>query len=137
MHIDAAVAVDARPAEVDAIFVDGGAALAHLLDQRHQRRAESEQAGELLADQYRLADLEERLGRGIGVGDHPVPPDGENNARQGFEDAGAIVLGNHSEARPERRRKSAPAFVRIGFGRHVVPSHSSTQTRAPVRRTNG
>ena len=130
MHIDAPVAVDARPAEVDAIFVDRGAALAHLLDQRHQRRAERQQAVELLADQYRLADLEERLGRGIGVDDHAVAPDRQNDAGQRLEDAGAVVLGDDSQARPERRRKAPRRLCGLDSAVMSPPRTSRRRTGA-------
>ena len=50
----------------------GGAALAHLLDQRQERAAEGDEILERMAAKHVGRGLEEGLRRGVGLDDHAV-----------------------------------------------------------------
>ena len=69
MQVDQPLARIARGGEIDLVFVDRRAALAHLLDQRQERRAERHQFAQHVPAQHRDRRLEELFGRHIGVGD--------------------------------------------------------------------
>ena len=58
--------------EIDPVFVDGRAAVAHLIDQRQQRAAERHQVAQHVPAQQRDRDFEEGFGGDIGVGDLAV-----------------------------------------------------------------
>ena len=72
VQVDQAFAGIARRAEIDLVFVDGGAAAAHLVDEREQGAAERHQVAQTMSAQQRQRGLEEGFGGGIGVGDAPV-----------------------------------------------------------------
>ena len=69
VDVDDALGAVARRADVDAVFVDRRAALAHLLDQRQQRAAEGHEIGERVPAEHVGRGLEEGLGRRVGLGD--------------------------------------------------------------------
>ena len=95
----------------------GRAAVAHLLDQRQQRAAERHQIAQQLPPQQQHGDLEERLGRDIGVGDLAVGGDDHDRQRQ----------------RVEHRVGRCGASARLALQARVVhagaPSKASKQTR--------
>ena len=72
IEVDEALARIARRREVDAIFVHRRAAVAHLLDQREQRRAERHEVAQQMPPQQQHRDFEEGFGRDIGLGDLAV-----------------------------------------------------------------
>ena len=72
-------------AEVDLVFVDRGAAAAHLLDQRQQRAAERHEVAQHLPAQQQHRRLEEGFRRDIGVGDLAVGVDHDDRMRQRVE----------------------------------------------------
>ena len=69
VQVDQPVAGIARRAEIDLVFVDRGAALAHLLDQRQQRTAERHQVAQQMPSQQRRRNLEKCFRGDVGV-DH-------------------------------------------------------------------
>ena len=82
VKIDQPVAGIARRRQIDLVFVDGGAAAAHLLDQRQQRAAERHQFAQLVPPQHGDRGFEEGLGRHIGVGDAAIGCDRDHRQRQ-------------------------------------------------------
>ncbi len=72
VQVDQPFARIARRRQIDFVFVHRRAALAHLLDQRQQRRAERHQLAHHVTAQHRDRGFEELLGRHIGVGDLAV-----------------------------------------------------------------
>ena len=72
MNVDAPVASLTRSTEVDLVFVDRGAALAHLRRQARQAESRKAAAAQALSDQQRLADFEKDLGGGVGVDDDAI-----------------------------------------------------------------
>ena len=82
MQVDEALARIARRAEIDLVFVDRRAALAHLLDQRQQRAAERHQVAQRVPAQQRQRRFEEGFRRHIGVGDLAVGRDHDDRMRQ-------------------------------------------------------
>ena len=85
MQIDQPVAGIARRAEIDLVFVDRGAARAHLLDQREQRAAERHQVAQQMPAQQRHRDFEKCFRRGIGVGHLAVRRHDDDRMRQRVE----------------------------------------------------
>ncbi len=73
VEIDELRRLEAERAEVDAIFVDGGAVPLHLLDESDERAAEGDDIGEDAAAQHARAHLEEVFGGGVGVVDPEAP----------------------------------------------------------------
>ena len=59
VQVDEPFAGIARRAEIDLVFVHGGAAAAHLLDQREQRAAERHEVAQRVPAQQRHRDFEE------------------------------------------------------------------------------
>jgi hypothetical protein len=85
MQIDQAVARIARRAQIHLVFVDGGGAAAHLIDQRQQWTAEGHQVAQQMAPQQRNRDFEKRFRRHVGVGDLAVRGDHDHRMRQRIE----------------------------------------------------
>ena len=71
--------------KIDLVFVDRGAACAHLIDQRQQRAAERHQLAATCAAQKRQRSLEERFGCGIGIRDSSIGRDHDDRVRQCIE----------------------------------------------------
>ena len=84
--VDDALAAEPRPAEVDAVLADARAAPPHLVDEAEDGRAERHDLGQLLALHDPQRQVEEGLGRHVGVEDRPVRPDGEDRKRQRVDD---------------------------------------------------
>jgi len=85
VQVDQALAGIARGAEVDLVFVDRGAACAHLLDQCEQGAAERDQFAQRMTAQEQQGRFEEGLRRRIGVGDAPVRAHHQHGMRQRIE----------------------------------------------------
>ena len=85
VKVDQPVAGIARRAEIDLVFVDRGAARAHLLDQREQGTAERHQVAQQMPPQMRHRDFEKSLRRGIGVGHLAVRRYDDDGMRQRIE----------------------------------------------------
>ena len=73
VEIDELRRVEPVRAQVDAIFVDGGAVPLHLLDKRDERAAEGDDVAEVAFAKHARAHLEKVLGRGVGVVDALSP----------------------------------------------------------------
>ena len=82
MQIDQPFAGIARGREIDFVFVDRRAALANLLDQREQRRAERHQIAQHVPAQHRDRGFEKLFGGDIGVGDLAVGRHHDHRMRQ-------------------------------------------------------
>ena len=68
-----------------ALCIAGGAAGAHLVDQRQQRAAERHEVAQQMPPQQRQRHFEEGFGGDIGVGDLAVGGDDDNRMRQRVE----------------------------------------------------
>ena len=133
--VDDALAADARAADVDPIFADAGATLAHLLDQGHDRRAEGDEIGEPLALQDAQAVIEEGLGRRIGVQDFSALADRQDGERQGIDDQiadGRLHAASASESEPSRgSAKSRSRRRTTSRGSSLVTRRSRSAGRRP------
>ncbi len=85
VEIDDLLDAEARRRHVDAVLVDRRTALAHLIDQRQQRTAEGNEAGQRVAGEHGRARAEKVLGIGIGEGDEPFRIDHDHRAADRVE----------------------------------------------------
>jgi hypothetical protein len=85
MQVDQPVARIARGRQVHLVFVDGGAAGSHLLDERQQGAAERHKIAQQLAPQQHDGRLEEGLRRHVRVSDLAVGGDDDDRQRQRVE----------------------------------------------------
>jgi hypothetical protein len=126
VEIDDALALRARRGQIDAIFVHRGAAIAHLLDQREQRRAERHQIAQRMpAAAAGIETFEEGLGRDVRLGRSCRRGPPSDRVRQRIEHGvgglvahGDEVFGRGSCGRPpaefpRRPWRGAAAFRRI------------------------
>ena len=110
VEIDELRRVEPVRAQVDAIFVDGGAVPLHLLDKRYERAAEGDDVAEVAFAKHARAHLEKVLGRGVGVVDPKPLADDEKRMGQRAEQgirynrgwlgvaAGARLFGRAAQA---------------------------------------
>ena len=124
----------ARRAEVDLVFVDGAAALAHLLDQRQQRAAERHEVAQRMPAQQRHRNIEEVLRGHVGVGDLAVRADHHDGMRQRIEHGFGAADGSgrvaasgqahaatlHAKAAKDSSRRRSVSRA-VGRGQHVMP----------------
>jgi hypothetical protein len=85
IEIDQPLARISRRREIDAIFIHRRTAIAHLLDQRQQRRAERHEIAQRVAAQQQHRDFEERFGGDIRLGDLAVGRHHQHRVRQRVE----------------------------------------------------
>src|SRR5579885_36538 len=87
VEIDELRRLEAERAELDAVFVDGGAAALHLLDEGNQRAAEGHHVGQVPLAENAGAHLEEIFRRGVGVVDPEAAPDRHKRMGQRGEES--------------------------------------------------
>ena len=85
VKIDELRRIESVRAQVDTVFVDGGAVPLHLLDQRDERAAEGNDVAEVAPAKRARAHLEEVLSRGVGVVDPQALADDEERMGQSAE----------------------------------------------------
>ncbi len=85
VQVDEPVAGIARRSQIDLVFVDCGAARAHLLDQGEQGTAERHQVAQGLTPQQRQRNFEERFRRRIGIDHLAVRRHDDDGMRQRVE----------------------------------------------------
>jgi hypothetical protein len=77
--------LEAKRAEIDAIFIDRRAVSLHLLDECDQWAAKGDDIGEEAPAEHRRAHLEEIFGRGVDVVDLESVADDEERMRESTE----------------------------------------------------
>ena len=150
MQIDDPLRRGARRAEIDLVFVDGAAALTHLLDQRQQRTAERDEIAQRMPAQQRDRNIEKILRGRVGVADPVVGADDQHGEWQGIEhrlggaDRRCRIAGAgeaHAAALHARRRECigepALGFPRGRRRQHVARASLEGFARRPRARGRG